>query len=48
MAPRVAVEAAAAEGVRRVVVTSSVAGIGPVPGNEVGARRTPTAAAGWG
>lgn len=30
LAPRIAVEAAAAEGVRRVVVTSSVAGIGPV------------------
>jgi dihydroflavonol-4-reductase len=31
LAPRIAVEAAAAEGVRRVVVTSSVAGIGPAP-----------------
>lgn len=31
LAPRIAVEAAAAEDVRRVVVTSSVAGIGPVP-----------------
>ena len=31
LAPRLAVEAAAAEGVRRVVVTSSVAGIGPAP-----------------
>ena len=36
LGPRVAVEAAAAEGVRRVVVTSSVAGIGPVPSGEVG------------
>ncbi|MEA2330357.1 MAG: hypothetical protein QOH58_495 [Thermoleophilaceae bacterium] len=31
VAPRIAVEAAAAEDVRRVVVTSSVAGIGPAP-----------------
>jgi dihydroflavonol-4-reductase len=31
LSPRVAVEAAAAEGVRRVVLTSSVAGIGPAP-----------------
>jgi dihydroflavonol-4-reductase len=31
LAPRIAVEAAAAEGVKRVVVTSSVAGIGPAP-----------------
>jgi dihydroflavonol-4-reductase len=31
LAPRLAVEAASAEGVRRVVVTSSVAGIGPAP-----------------
>jgi dihydroflavonol-4-reductase len=36
LSPRIAVEAAAAEGVRRVVVTSSVAGIGPVPPGEVG------------
>jgi dihydroflavonol-4-reductase len=36
LAPRIAVEAAAAEGVRRVVVTSSVAGIGPVPPGDVG------------
>jgi dihydroflavonol-4-reductase len=38
LAPRLAVEAAAAEGVRRFVLTSSVAGIGPAPpgrpGNE--------------
>ena len=31
LAPRLAVEAAAAEGVRRVVLTSSVAGVGPAP-----------------
>jgi dihydroflavonol-4-reductase len=31
LSPRIAVEAAAAEGVSRVVVTSSVAGIGPAP-----------------
>jgi dihydroflavonol-4-reductase len=36
LSPRVVVEAAAAEGVRRVVLTSSVAGIGPVPPGEVG------------
>jgi dihydroflavonol-4-reductase len=36
LAPRIAVEAAAAEGVGRVVVTSSVAGIGPVPRGQVG------------
>jgi dihydroflavonol-4-reductase len=34
LAPRLVVEAAAAEDVRRVVLTSSVAGIGPAPGNE--------------
>jgi dihydroflavonol-4-reductase len=36
LAPRIVVEAAAAEDVRRVVVTSSVAGIGPAPPGEVG------------
>lgn len=36
LSPRNVVEAAAAEGVRRVVHTSSVAGIGPVPAGEVG------------
>jgi dihydroflavonol-4-reductase len=36
LAPRIAVEAAAAEGVRRVVVTSSVAGIGPAPRGRAG------------
>ncbi len=36
LSPRIAVEAAAAEGVRRVVVTSSVAGIGPAAPGESG------------
>ena len=36
LSPRIAVEAAAAEDVARVVVTSSVAGIGPAPPGEVG------------
>ena len=36
LAPRIAVEAAAAEKVRRVVVTSSVAGIGPAPPDRPG------------
>jgi dihydroflavonol-4-reductase len=36
LAPRIAVEAAAAESVRRVVVTSSVAGIGPAPPDRPG------------
>ncbi|HYN90748.1 MAG TPA: NAD-dependent epimerase/dehydratase family protein [Thermoleophilaceae bacterium] len=36
LAPRIAVEAAAAEDVRRVVVTSSVAGIGPAPPGQAG------------
>lgn len=39
LAPRIAVEAAAAEGVRRVVVTSSVAAIGPAPAGEVADER---------
>ena len=39
VAPRVAVEAAAAEGVRRVVVTSSVAGLGPASRGEVADER---------
>ncbi|MEX2194186.1 MAG: NAD-dependent epimerase/dehydratase family protein [Thermoleophilaceae bacterium] len=39
VAPRVAVEAAAAAGVPRVVVTSSVAGIGPAAPGEVGDER---------
>ena len=41
LAPRIAVEAAAAEGVARVVVTSSVAGIGPAPPGEVGTEDDP-------
>lgn len=41
LAPRIAVEAAAAEGVERVVVTSSVAGIGPVPRGEIGSEDDP-------
>jgi dihydroflavonol-4-reductase len=36
LSPRIAVEAAAAEDVGRVVLTSSVAGIGPAPPGEVG------------
>jgi dihydroflavonol-4-reductase len=35
LAPRIAVEAAAAEGVRRVVLTSTVGAIGTAPGDEV-------------
>jgi dihydroflavonol-4-reductase len=48
IAPRVAVEAAAAEGVRRVVLTSSVAGIGPAPAGEVGEEDDPFRGAGLG
>lgn len=40
LGPRLAVEAAAAEGVRRIVVTSSVAGIGPAPPGEVASEET--------
>ncbi|MFN2617012.1 MAG: NAD-dependent epimerase/dehydratase family protein [Thermoleophilaceae bacterium] len=40
LSPRIAVEAAAAEGVGRVVLTSSVAGIGPVANGEVGTEET--------
>jgi dihydroflavonol-4-reductase len=36
LAPRIAVEAAAAAGVRRLVLTSSVAGIGPAPAGRAG------------
>jgi dihydroflavonol-4-reductase len=46
LAPRLAVEAAAAEGVRRVVVTSSVAGIGPAPADRPGTEEDTYA--GWG
>lgn len=37
--PRIAVEAAAAEGVRRIVVTSSVAALGPAPADGVADER---------
>ena len=40
LSPRIAVEAAAAEDVPRVDLTSSVAGIGPVPPGEVGDEET--------
>ena len=44
LGPRMAVEAAAAEGVKRVVLTSSVAGVGPAaPGEEVDEATTYTA-----
>lgn len=46
LAPRIAVEAAAAEDVRRVVVTSSVAGIGPAPPHRPGTEEDTYA--GWG
>lgn len=48
VSPRVAVEAAAAEDVRRVVVTSSVAGIGPVTGDGVGSEDDPYTGGGMG
>lgn len=48
LAPRIVVEAAAAEGVGRVVVTSSVAGIGPVPRGEVGSEEDPYRGGGLG
>jgi dihydroflavonol-4-reductase len=46
LGPRIAVEAAAAEEVRRVVVTSSVAGIGPAPADRPGTEED--VYAGWG
>jgi dihydroflavonol-4-reductase len=46
LGPRRAVEAAAAEEVRRVVVTSSVAGLGPVEPDRVGTEEDPFR--GWG
>jgi len=46
LAPRIAVEAAAAEEVRRVVVTSSVAGIGPAPAERPGTEED--VYSGWG
>ncbi|HEU0025293.1 MAG TPA: NAD-dependent epimerase/dehydratase family protein [Thermoleophilaceae bacterium] len=48
LAPRLAVEAAAAEGVRRVVVTSSVAGIGPAPPDRPGTEDDPYLGGGLG
>jgi dihydroflavonol-4-reductase len=48
LAPRLAVEAAAAEGVRRVVVTSSVAGIGPAPRDRPGTEEDVYAGGGLG
>jgi dihydroflavonol-4-reductase len=46
LAPRIALEAAAAEEVRRVVVTSSVAGIGPAPADRPGTEED--VYSGWG
>ena len=48
LGPRLAVEAAAAEGIRRVVLTSSVAGIGPAPAGEVGQEDDPFRGGGLG
>jgi dihydroflavonol-4-reductase len=48
LAPRVVVEAAAAEDVRRVVVTSSVAGIGPAPPGAAGTEDDPYRGGGLG
>jgi dihydroflavonol-4-reductase len=48
LAPRITVEAAAAEGVRRVVLTSSVAGIGPSPPGEVNTEESPFRGGGLG
>lgn len=48
LGPRRAVEAAAAEGVRRVVVTSSVAGLGPVDPDRVGSEEDPYRGGGLG
>jgi dihydroflavonol-4-reductase len=48
LGPRNAVEAAAAEGVRRVVVTSSVAGIGPAPRGRPGTEDDPYLGGGLG
>jgi dihydroflavonol-4-reductase len=48
LAPRVTVEAAAAEGVRRVVLTSSVAGIGPSRPDEVNTEESPFRGGGLG
>jgi dihydroflavonol-4-reductase len=48
LSPRIAVEAAAAEEVGRVVLTSSVAAIGPVPPGEVGTEENVYRGAGLG
>lgn len=48
LGPRRAVEAAAAEGVRRVVITSSVAGLGPAPAGEIGSEDDPYRGSGLG
>jgi dihydroflavonol-4-reductase len=48
LAPRITVEAAAAEGVRRVVLTSSVAGIGPSAPDEVNTEDSPYRGGGLG
>jgi dihydroflavonol-4-reductase len=48
LAPRLTVEAAAAEGVRRVVLTSSVAAIGPSPPGEVNTEESPFRGGGLG
>jgi dihydroflavonol-4-reductase len=48
LAPRVVVEAAGAEGVPRVLVTSSVSAIGPVPAGEVGTEADPYRGGGLG
>lgn len=48
LAPRVAVEAAAAEDLRRVVITSSVAGIGPAPPGRPGTEDDPFRGGGLG
>ena len=48
LSPRLVVEAAAAEGVPRVVLTSSIAGIGPVPPGEVGDEDDPYRGGGLG
>lgn len=48
LSPRIAVEAAAAEGVPRLVLTSSVAGIGPAPPGETGTEDDPYRGGGLG
>ena len=48
LSPRIVVEAAAAEDVRRVVVTSSVAGIGPAPLDRPGTEDDPYLGGGLG